>query len=405
MPTAALLAAVVCDDCSHTIPPDQHPAVVDGDRLCADCAADAVYCDGCSERTREPHLTVLDTHLCTECVRAWSECDDCHRYSRYITAVVDGPDVCADCLDTYPVCDDCGHRCRGRYDVEGGNEVCDTCRFDDYHECNDCCTLIRWDEGYCADCAPDHPHHHAINGYDYKPDPVFHGTGPLFLGLELELKTPSYQLEDSVEAALAELGDLGYLKEDSSIGSSGFELVTHPMDYAYARTQFPWSLLARLRLLGAYTDDAVGIHVHLSRAGFDSPAHIYRWMKFVYRNQEPVTALARRNSSQWAEFDPFTRGRIAGYAKGDRRGLRYEAINVQPEHTFELRIFASSLHRGQVLAALAFADASVEYTRGLSAAQIARRRGWDWAAFTAWLAPRPQYAALTAELEDLACAS
>lgn len=71
----------------------------------------------------------------------------------------------------------------------------------------------------------------------------------------------------------------------------------------------------------------------------------------------------------------------------------------------KLRVFASSLHRQQVLAALAFADASVEYTRGLTAAQIARRCGWEWSAFTAWIATRPHYAALTSELEDLACAS
>lgn len=402
---AALLAALACDDCTHAIPPDQEPTEVDGDRLCPDCATELVYCDECSERTREPRLTVLDTQLCADCARSWSECGDCHRYSRYITAVIDGPDVCDDCLDAYPVCDDCNDRCRDTDSVDGGNEVCADCRRGDYHECDDCSTLIRWDENYCASCEFDHPSHPEIRGYDYKPAPVFHGRGPLFLGLELELKTPGYHLVDAVEAALAELGDLGYLKDDSSIEPCGFELVTHPMDFAYARTEFPWSLLPRLRLLGAYTDDEVGIHVHVSRAGFDSPAHIYRWMKFVYRNQEPVTTLARRDCPQWAEFGSHTRARIAGYAKGDRRGLRYEAINVRPADTFELRVFASSLHRRQVLAALAFADASVEYTRGLTAAQIARRRGWEWTAFTAWIATRPQYAALSAELEDLACAS
>ncbi|WP_280423710.1 hypothetical protein [Nocardia carnea] len=405
MPPAALLDAVVCDDCTRTVPPDQDTTLVDGDRLCPDCAAAAVYCDGCSEHTRAPRLTVSDTQLCRDCARTWLECGDCDRYSPYLTAIVGGGDVCDGCCDAYPTCDDCEDRCQGTTSVDGGNEVCAGCRMDDYHECADCCTLTPRAEDYCASCALDHPGHDEIRHYDYKPAPVFHGRGPLFLGLELELKTPGRQLFDAAEAALAELGDLGYLKHDSSIGSSGFELVTHPMDFTYARTEFPWTLLARLRLLGAYTDNEVGIHVHVSRAGFDSPAHIYRWMKFVYRNQDPVTVLARRDTTQWADFGTHTREQMAGYARGNRHGLRYEAINVQPENTFELRVFASSLHRQQVLAALAFADASVEYTRRLTAAQIARRRGWEWDAFTSWLHSRPQYAVLSAELEDLACAS
>lgn len=405
MPSAALLAPVVCGDCSHTIPPDEDAIAVDGVSLCSDCAADAVYCDECSERTRDPHLTVSDTHLCEDCAHRWSQCDECHLYARYITAIIGGPDVCEGCAEDYPVCDDCSNRCHATDPVEGGDDVCRDCRLEDYHECEDCSTLIRWDDDYCASCAPDHPSHDGIHDYAYKPEPVFHGHGPLFLGLELELKTPNYALVEAAETALAELGDLGYLKTDSSIHGSGFELVCHPMDYSYARSEFPWSLLPRLRLLGAFTDDSVGIHVHVSRAGFDSPAHIYRWMKFVYRNQDPVTVLARRDTSRWADFGTYAREQMAGYARGRRNGLRYEAINVCPAETFELRVFASSLHRRQVLAALAFADASVEYTRGLTAAQIARRRGWEWAAFTAWIATRPHYAALTSELEDLACAS
>jgi hypothetical protein len=405
MPSAALLTVVACAACAHTIPPDQDPIPVDGDSLCSDCAAGAVYCAECSERTRDPHLTVADTELCAECVRRWSRCDECHLYACYITAIIGGPDVCENCADAYPVCDDCDSRCQDPDEVEGGNEVCSGCRSDDYRECDDCYLLIPTSEDYCASCALDHPCHDGIRSYDYKPAARFHGHGPLFLGLELELKTPSRALVEAAETALEELGDLGYLKTDSSIHGSGFEVVCHPMDYSYARSEFPWSLLPRLRLLGAFTDDSVGIHVHVSRDGFDNPAHVYRWMKFVYRNQDPVTVLARRDTSQWADFGTHTREQMVAYARGDRNGLRYEAINVRPDDTFELRVFASSLHRQQVLAALAFADASVEYTRGLTAAQVARRRGWEWPAFTAWIASRPQYAVLSAELEELACAS
>ncbi|MDN2496233.1 hypothetical protein FHY52_05910 [Nocardia nova] len=245
-----------------------------------------------------------------------------------------------------------------------------------------------------------------MHSYSYKPEPDFHGTGPLYLGLELEIKTPRDVFDDAAELAIDRLGDLGYLKEDGSIQPCGYELVTHPMSYKFACQQFPWSLLNRLRMLGAYTDTSVGIHVHVSRAGFSSPAHAYRWLKFVYRNESHVKVLARRDSEQWAVFDPGARARAAAHAKGETGGaFRYQAINVCPEDTFELRVFASSLHAREVQAALAFADASVEYTRTLSAADIARRRGWEWVAFTAWLGARPEYRCLTDELEALACAS
>ncbi|MGW4371991.1 hypothetical protein ACWEKT_40950, partial [Nocardia takedensis] len=187
--------------------------------------------------------------------------------------------------------------------------------------------------------------------------------------------------------------------------SHGFEMVTHPMSWDYARTRFPWQLLNKLRLLGCRTDESVGIHVHVSRAGFDSPAHIYRWLKFVYRNESRVTVLARREDSEWARFTDGARSDAREYAKGSRAGRgRYQAINVYPVHTFEMRMFASSLRPRQVKAALGFAAASVEYTRTLTAAQVARSRGWEWSAFCAWLAPRPQFRDLYTELEELACA-
>ncbi|WIV52955.1 hypothetical protein [Amycolatopsis nalaikhensis] len=83
---------------------------------------------------------------------------------------------------------------------------------------------------------------------------------------------------------------------------------------------------------------------------------------------------------------------------------RSSAINTQPEDTFELRVFASSLDIRHVQAALAFADASVAYTRDLTIPDTTTRGVWTWGAFTQWLRTRPQYAPLTAELEDLACA-
>ncbi|MFB8005225.1 hypothetical protein [Nocardia sp. NPDC056000] len=55
-------------------------------------------------------------------------------------------------------------------------------------------------------------------------------------------------------------------------------------------------------------------------------------------------------------------------------------------------------------AALAFAAATVEYTRGLDSAAVIQHSGWDWHRFTAWVRRHPEYAPLQAELEALTCA-
>ena len=145
------------------------------------------------------------------------------------------------------------------------------------------------------------------------------------------------------------------------------------------------------------------INVHLSRAGFTGPGHVYRWLKMIYRNQPAVTALARRSGSKWAQFSDEPRRAVKEHAKGLVGGNRYWAINTGNLETFELRVFASSLRPVQVQAALGFAAASVEYTRDLTVPTIVGG-GWSWPAFTAWLTARPGYAALRNEVEVLTCA-
>ncbi|MFB7720174.1 amidoligase family protein [Nocardia sp. NPDC056100] len=338
-------------------------------------------------------------------MRAWFECEQCQRYTPSGSPTIDDGMACDRCADLrYWRCSDCRLLARSVRHVDNGEQVCVDCE-DDYRECAECDHLTNCGT-YCSHCAID-DHDDRVFDHSYKPDPVFHGAGPVYLGLELELKTSGHALEDCVDAALSQLRGLGYLKEDGSIGyGNGFELVTHPMSYDWALEHFPWPVLREMRSRGAYIDDGVGIHVHVSREGFTSPAHVYRWMKFIYRNESWATRLARRSSDEWASFDPDMRAEIAHFAKGDRFGYgRYHAINVCPRDTLEVRIFASSLDPQQVQAALAFVAASVEYTRTLTSGDVATRRGWEWTAFVTWVRRHPIYLPLLAEMEALQCAS
>ncbi|MFE9575376.1 hypothetical protein ACFYO1_03240 [Nocardia sp. NPDC006044] len=318
-----------------------------------------------------PHLrTDTDESLCGRCAGAFFDlCGRCSRFSA-----------------------------NSRY-VSGGTRVCARCA-QNYSTCIDCDTLVR-DGGHCDTC--DRPAH--VWNYTYKPDPRFHGEGPLYLGMELEVVVPDHYYHRCVRVACDQLGTLGYLKQDSSIQPNGFEIVTHPMSYRHAIEEFPWRLLGDLGELGCETDTSVGLHVHVSRDGFDSPAHVYRWMKLLYRNEPAVSTLARRRS-HFAPFDRVARARVKDTAKGHLYALgldRYQAINPYPRKTLELRVFASSLDVQQVQAALAFTAASVDYTRALDVAAV-RAGAWEWPRFAEWVRTQPQYQPLWAEMEELACA-
>ncbi len=339
--------------------------------------------------------TVLDIVPCFEC-RDVIDLDDAHRATR-------DRYVCSGCVPDFFECDLCELVSDDTELADNGNNVCSSCRIEyGYYTCENCETLIRSGD-YCdyhQDIVdPDDTDNvNCIHYSDYKPVPDFHGTGPLFLGMELEITVPGDQLESCANEALDRLGALGYLKEDSSIRPQGFEL-----SYGWAMESFPWPLLRELAAHGC-RGDGNGLHVHISRDAFTDTCHTYRWMKFVHRNASDVQLLARRVSDDWAAFDSDTRSRIKHTCKGKDQTPRYSAINTQNDTTYELRVFASSLKPQQVQAALAFAAASVEYTRALTVAAIAQRQGWEWAAFTRWLDDQPQYAPLAREWEALACA-
>src|SRR5439155_8451606 len=121
----------------------------------------------------------------------------------------------------------------------------------------------------CDDCRDDEDRGGLVYDYSYKPVPVFHGIGPLFLGPEIEVQTPHDRDWECAELACNHLGSLGYLKTDSSI-NGGFEIVTHPMSYPWAIENFPWHMLTQLDGMGCYASESTGIHVHVSRAAFGS---------------------------------------------------------------------------------------------------------------------------------------
>ncbi|GAA0475642.1 hypothetical protein Aca07nite_84590 [Actinoplanes capillaceus] len=318
---------------------------------------------------------------------------------------------CPGCYHWYPrngSCDDCLTCCGCNEPTPSddltttidSDDVCWTCLERSYWQCLGCFAWNSDNDSRCRNGCDNRSDLILIYDHDYKPEPEFHGKGPLHLGVELEIHTP-HDTGNCAEIAMDHLGSLGYLKNDASV-SDGFEIVTHPMSYTWALDNFPWDMLAKLEDAGCSTSEDTGLHVHVSRAGFDSPCHVFRWMKFIYRNRSQVIRLARRSSAHWADFTDADRHAVKHYAKG-AHGERYRAINTGNDDTFEIRVFASSLDMGDVQAALALAVASIEYTRQLSVPRIFTG-GWQWPAFAAWVDTRIAYAPLHRQMQAMACA-
>lgn len=261
--------------------------------------------------------------------------------------------------------------------------------------------------------------------HGYRPHLIFHGDGPMYLGMELEIEIPERRDEATYAGRLLKSvkPDVIYFQEDGTI-RHGFEMTTHPMSYPWAMEHFPWELLTRMEEDGCSTHHGVGLHIHVSRAAFDgSECHLYRWLKFIYRNERQAKVLGRRSNDEWASFHPDHRQAIKYMIKQEdmRRGydrhgnytpaaarIRYQAVNPLNADTLEVRFFASSVRPTEVKAALGFVASTVEYTRRLDANQIIRNNGWAWSAYVDWLRQEPQrdvYRPVLDELEALSCVS
>lgn len=373
--------------------------VVESRSVCADCLRGLSRCGFC----RTPGFTFAPAaglaQLCPQCLNRVHPCGACAMPSLTTRRSAEGTPICLGCLDTYEVCVGCSLPTRdGRY-VAGGHRACGRCA-DSMPACGSCARLLP-EHRNCDQCG----HGPKVWGYYYRPDPIFHSDNddPLHLGLELELIVPSHRYDQAVQATCDGLGALGYLKQDSSISPCGFEIVTHPMSYQYALQRFPWHLLGELAELGCRTNSSVGLHVHASRAAFTGSPHVFRWLKFIYRNEAAVTRLSRR-TSRYAVFDPETRRNTTHLAKGPHYAVdigRRQAVNTKPRHTLELRTFAATLDTQSVQAALGFVDASIRYTAELTVPDI-HAGAWDWNRFTGWAQRQLQYRPLTGELQYLA---
>jgi hypothetical protein len=342
--------SIVCNDCVQICQRCDSIGSVDDCFMTVD--GDYTWCEGCTER------------------RAYF-CDACEEYNSNGTSYVTdrGENWCQDCTDRGAYwCDDCDE-----YNSDG----CDRCD----------------DEGS-----------RLIHDYSYRPDAIFHSTDKnerLFFGIEIEVEAGNNLRSASEYAYQLESMDLAYLKHDGSL-NSGFEIVTHPMSHDFFKNQAQdlWLTLEQLRTNSEYRvkswdTKTCGLHIHISRTGFNGGAHMHRFLNLVYSNPDFYSTLAGRTSDQWAKFTDIHQREYARNSEGDRipdnfnggyqivskrtfmhkldtsrNSDRYSAVNTNNRETLEMRIFRGTVNSDTIKAQLDLAHASVEYTRTLTIQDI-----------------------------------
>lgn len=366
-------AEIACAVCTTDMNPDDTYTTVDDQKVCSDCM---IVCERCSDiltvddDTREVDDCAIWCMSCIE--RAASYCDSCEEYNSWGTSYVGdrGESWCESCTNSAYWCDGCD-----RYYADG----CD-------NGCNDDNDTV-------------------IHDYSYRPDPIFHSTNKnerLFFGIEIEMETRNNLVDASNYAHRLEDFELAYLKHDGSL-NHGFELVTHPMSHDYYKNEAKdlWETLEHLRSgfkVKSWDTSTCGLHIHISRTGFNGGAHMHRFLNLVYSNQEFYETLAGRSSDQWAKFTDVVEQNYARDENGERiidtnvngykeyrvtnirsfkrkldtnRGSdRYSAVNTLNRNTLEMRIFRGTVNSDTVKAQLDLAHASVEYTRTMTVKDI-----------------------------------
>jgi hypothetical protein len=265
-------------------------------------------------------------------------------------------------------------------------------------------SMLRWNDHYRLFHKSELSIDNKVRGYHQRPNFSFktiNTNTKRYYGFELELVVPSnreYVLSSMAIDMCA--GDELYMNTDGSIGGFsdgdqhweiGYELISHPMSLEYA--QQSQKLKSAFSALGRYKaasmgNRTTGLHVHVSREGFDSDRALQRTHLFIY--SEAHRAYIEEMAGRSAHDTSYTSFRRRDTVQGItyRGGDRYQAINYLNEKTVEFRLFKGGVGLEYVLEKIEFLDALIEFcsleTHDADGINVfARRNNVD--AFETWI--------------------
>lgn len=340
------------------------------------------WCHHCKDQIQEDDEDHEheDGTICESCYDELTECYICES-KVWETTTIDGHEYCDSCAEDLPYCDYCERRVSETRDVEG-HEICDDCYENNLPYCVGCSSTV-WEtdeDGRCPSCQEDKDdEERVIHDYGYQPRFEFRGKGPIFFGIELEVKG-----EDSVASGLEDFIDGNnylYCKEDSSIIGGGFEIVSHPADWEWLTShKKEWNkLLQHLKSnqMTSYDAGTCGLHIHVSRNPL-GPLTKYKIQKLIYENSLWWRRVANRNS-EYASFTSEEPSLMIKKAKGANSPDRRVAVNFPNDlPTIEFRLFKGTLCAQSFWRKLESVHACVIFCKENSIRNIKVGRFIDW---------------------------
>jgi len=385
---------------------------------------------------------VLDS-VCPSCVDTCDWCNDdtvvrlSHRHHDDMT-------LCSSCEDDVRVCAGCDEVMNAgsfnpriyQFDNRDDEYYCRSCYQDCQTSCGRCGEHYHCDDEPSCDCNNGS---HLILGYSAMrsdDDRIFYvgvksdgsvnrirtqwqfrsssyATEPV-MGFECETESEGASVYDGAMFFDTVINEQRlYLKEDASI-HDGFEIVTHPHTLDMFQNHFDWEPFKQLSQLGFrsykfHKPDRygnvhdIGFHVHINRASFytkglhedtNSSPHLYGFLSFIYHNVDAMTRISSRNSSDYASITANELDNVYAYARHRSSGRRNVAVNLNNQHTVELRCFQGALNPDRALGYLEFVHGLWAYTKGDRISKLKDTKKFSFNAFADWVEKDPKYSNL-----------
>jgi hypothetical protein len=210
----------------------------------------------------------------------------------------------------------------------------------------------------------------------------------------VEVEKPAIQtFQDLLDAVGETLVDFALFKHDGTI-NYGFECVTAPASLMVHHNRWAKLFKDRLDLVKYLSSPSnCGMHVHMSKKPLtvDMRAAMYTFInepkhaKFIHK-------IAGRGSTSYSTYIPKPKQDIEITAR------KYEALNISPKNTIEMRIFASTTNFETLMKNLEFCGALCHWVQTMDKALL------DTPTLTGFLEGvdrnRKTYPALTTFLES-----
>lgn len=344
-------------------------------------------------------------YVCEKCLdENFVLCNDCEKYVLLDEAIyLDSYDeyICDDCYSEYVECEYCDeiiHVDDACYIDSRDFYVCDSCYDEYFAVCEYCgevddidymCYDGRNGYWYCAEC---YDKVRIIKPYDYVPDEwIFskcdNEDSPIYLGIELEVDTVDYSASNReyvAESLMEIFGDSVIFKNDGSLSSDGFEIVSHPCSLNYHKSIMPWKdAFNEIRENGFRSHDAYtcGLHITVSKPCENEVAKL---IIFFEKHWSKILKFSRRTENQYKEWcDRYLRDdenisvdRVKNIVKS--ACSKYRSINIIKSDVLEIRIFRGTLNFKTFYATLEFVHNLVKYVKCKSLEEILNGTWYDF---------------------------